>query len=250
MNTSPASAAAPTIPACISIRTAGERSPALSAGSKEIARTTISSIAPEIAAASEMLLTEVLASAKPKVCYGTFSVNFGDVAVDVGGIVTDSESLRKNLDGCSDAVIFAATAGIGVDRLIAKFSKISPSKAVMASAIGSAFIEGVCDKFCDGLADEYAKFGKCIKPRFSPGYGGFALSAQRDIATLLDTQKQIGLYFTDTLLMIPEKSVTGVKRSFLNRSRITASPVTPPSIAGRNITERYSAKPIPNELAR
>ena len=166
--------------------------------------------APEVSAIAESLLPEVLDSAKPKVCYGEFPVNFGDDFTDVGSIVTDSESLRKNLAGCDRAVIFAATAGVGVDKLIGKYSKLSPSKAVAVSAIGSAVIEGLCDKFCSDLAEEYGKIGKCIKPRFSPGYGGFALSAQKEIAVLLDTQKRIGLYFTDSLMMIPEKSVTAV----------------------------------------
>jgi len=166
--------------------------------------------APGISALAENLLPEVLDAATPKVCYGEFPVTFGDDFTDVGGIVTDSAALRKNLGGCFSAVIFAATAGVGVDKLIGKYSKLSTSKAVTVSAIGSALIEGLCDKFCSDLADKYHKIGKCIKPRFSPGYGGFDLSVQREIETLLDAQKRIGLYFTDTLMMIPEKSVTAV----------------------------------------
>lgn len=166
--------------------------------------------APDVLAVAEALLPEVLDASGAKVCFGEYPVKFGDGFVEVGGIVTESDALRKNLEGCSSAVIFAATAGIGVDRLIAKYSKLAPSKAVMVSAIGSAFIEGICDKFCDGLAEQYAKIGKCIKPRFSPGYGGFDLSAQREIACLLGTEKRVGLYFTDSLMMIPEKSVTAI----------------------------------------
>ena len=165
---------------------------------------------PEISSLAENLLPEVLDAATPKVCYGEFPVTFGDGFTDVGGIVTDSESLRRNLERCKKAVVFAATAGVGVDKLIGKYSKLSPSKAVMVSAIGSALIEGLCDKSCSDLAEKYAKIGKCIKPRFSPGYGGFELEAQRNIAALLDTEKRIGLYFTDSLMMIPEKSVTAI----------------------------------------
>ena len=106
--------------------------------------------------------------------------------------------------------MFAATVGVSVDRLIARYSKIAPSKAVILGGLASALIESWCDEVCRRIADEYSDVGKCIKPRFSPGYGGFDLGAQRKIATLLDTERRIGLYFTDSLMMIPEKSVTAV----------------------------------------
>ena len=166
--------------------------------------------APDVLTAVEELLPEVLEVTSPKVCYGEFPVVFGDGFMDIGGIVTDSKSLARNLAGCDRAVIFAATAGVGIDRLIAKYSKLSPSKAVMVSAIGSAVIEGICDKLCYSLSEKYEKIGKCTKPRFSPGYGGFNLYAQNDIAVLLETQKRIGMYLTDSLMMIPEKSVTAI----------------------------------------
>lgn len=158
---------------------------------------------PEIKAIAEDLLPKLRAAASPKVCYAEYPVVFEGGSVKVGGITSDSASLRRNLEGCRRAYIFAATVGLGVDRLISKYSRLAPSKAVILGALGSAMIESVCDLVCHN-------FGNCIRPRFSPGYGGFDLSAQRDIGELLDTKRKIGLYFNDSLMMIPEKSVTAV----------------------------------------
>ena len=46
--------------------------------------------------------------------------------------------------------------------------------------------------------------------RYSPGYGDWPITVQPRIAALLDTPKRIGLYVTDTFLMLPRKSVTAV----------------------------------------
>ena len=59
-----------------------------------------------------------------------------------------SKGLSNHL-GCSDEIIiFAATIGFSVDRFISRYSKISPTKAVVFQAIGTERIEALCDKFC------------------------------------------------------------------------------------------------------
>ncbi len=165
---------------------------------------------PEIKAIAEDILAELRSAVSPRGCYTELPVSFCDGTVTVGEIVSDSKSLRNALAGCDSAIVFAATLGAGSERLMARYSKTAPSKAVIVSGLGSAMIESLCDCICDGIVAEYRKIGKCIKPRFSPGYGGFSLEAQLYIARILDTQRRIGLYFTDTLMMIPEKSVTAV----------------------------------------
>jgi hypothetical protein len=49
-----------------------------------------------------------------------------------------------------------------------------------------------------------------MRPRFSPGYGDFDLSVQTNICDVLKTGKTIGVTLTDSLLMMPSKSVTAV----------------------------------------
>ena len=122
-----------------------------------------------------------------------------------------SESLFKNMSGCSSAIVLAATTGIGVDNLLRRYRALSPAKAVITDCIASSGIEVWCDEICRQLAEKYQ-----LKPRFSPGYGGVSLEHQRDVFAFLDVQKRLGITLNDALMMIPVKSVTafvGIKKS-------------------------------------
>lgn len=141
------------------------------------------------------------------VCYDKFSVEvIGDVC-DFGAFKIESKALAKNLSGCKSAIIFGATVGFQIDRLIAKYGNLSPSKALMLQAIGAERIEALCDSFCEMVARQE---DKKLKPRFSPGYGDVPLSVQKDIFRVLDCSKQIGLCLNDSMLMSPSKSVTAI----------------------------------------
>lgn len=149
------------------------------------------------------------------VCYTELPVSFNGELTCFGGIKTSSKSLRAALNGCEGVVVFAATVGIGIDRLIKKYSLVSSSKAVMLQAIGAERIESLCDCFCDDLRSEFSEKGFSLRPRFSAGYGDFSLEFQKDIFDLLDNGRRIGLCLNSGMLMSPTKSVTaviGIKR--------------------------------------
>ena len=106
--------------------------------------------------------------------------------------------------GCDSVIIFAATVGIGIDRLVHKYSKLSPAKALIFQSIGTERIEALCDV----LTEDIKSLGKDIRNRFSAGYGDLPLETQKEIFKLLSPQKNIGLTLGDSLLMSPTKSVT------------------------------------------
>lgn len=158
-----------------------------------------------------LLLNECLEEAMDKLVY---KVCYRESAVEIEGDFCrfcsfgfKSENLVQNLMGCERAVFFAATIGVGIDRLIAKYSRISPSKALMFQAIGAERIEALCDTFCADIAKEY---NEGIGLRFSPGYGDLPLDCQRGIFTFLDCERRIGVTLNDSMLMSPSKSVTAV----------------------------------------
>jgi len=140
-----------------------------------------------------------------KVCYMQLPLLIKEESCDFGIFTVHSADLAKNLAGCKEVVLFAATIGVEIDRLIAKYTSISPSKAVLLQAIGAERIECLCDVFCEEIAQEMQMGGR---PRFSPGYGDVDLEIQREIVTLLDCTKRIGVSLNDSLLMSPSKSVT------------------------------------------
>lgn len=155
------------------------------------------------------LVNESISEAKDVLSYRTcrreFSLKITGGTCDFVAFSIKSDGLAKNLEGCEKAVIFAATVGVGIDRLIAKYSKLSPAKALVLQALGAERVEALCDALCERIESEY----NCgTKPRFSPGYGDLPLECQKEIFSVLDCERKIGLTLNSSLLMSPSKSVT------------------------------------------
>lgn len=133
-----------------------------------------------------------------------------DGEIDFTVFQTRSRNLSKNLADCSQVILFAATLGTGVDVLLHKYTKLQMSKAVIMQAAAAAMIEEFCDEENQKLKIEFEAQGLYLRPRFSPGYGDFALECQRNITAVLETSKRVGIMLTDSLLMTPSKSVTAI----------------------------------------
>ncbi len=140
-----------------------------------------------------------------KVCYTELDLNISGGVCDFGLFNVKSNGLSLNLKNCKKVVLCGATVGVDIDRLISKYSRISPSKALMFQAIGAERIEALCDAFC---ADFEKENGVFLKPRFSPGYSDLSLTVQKEVFRILDCPKNIGLSLNDSMLMSPSKSVT------------------------------------------
>lgn len=162
----------------------------------------------EILGLVDECLAEVREMLQYKVCYTilTTETDSNIISLPCGQIA--SRNLAKNLSGCDKAIIFAATIGIGIDRLISKYSRLSPAKALCLQAIGAERVEALCNDFCEKMKSEFQGKGESLRPRFSPGYGDLPLETQKMIFSLLDCPKRIGVTLGDTLLMSPSKSVT------------------------------------------
>lgn len=152
----------------------------------------------------------ILPELAPRAVYDVYDISRegeGDGEVlKLGFSTVKSKCLSKSLTGCGKAALFAATVGAGVDRLIVKYGKLSPSRAVVIQAMGAAAVEQWCDEIEDTIKKN---FGKC-RPRFSCGYGDLPLALQREIFPALAVTKNLGITLTDGDLMIPSKSVTAI----------------------------------------
>ena len=140
-----------------------------------------------------------------KVSYIELPLKITDNVCDFGAFAVKSNDLTRNLEGCKSVIVFAATIGVAPDRLVAKYSRISPAKALMHQAIGVERIESLCDMFQNDLK---ATYNISNKPRFSAGYGDLPLNTQTDIFNVLNCAKTTGLTLNDNLIMSPSKSVT------------------------------------------
>lgn len=144
-----------------------------------------------------------------KVCYRRMEVVWENNEMTTP-VKTHSSDLKKCLKDSCEAIIFAATIGLDIDRFIAKYQRISPAKALLMQAYGAERIETLCDVFCEDMAKEVLKESLYLTPRFSPGYGDLPLEKQIDFFELLDCNRQIGISLNESLLMTPSKSVTAI----------------------------------------
>lgn len=145
-----------------------------------------------------------------KVCYSEYPISVNGESIDLGFAKVESKHLAKNLEGCERIVLFSATVGLAMDRLIARYSRISPAKAHMFQAMGAERVESLCDVFNDEITKKSNEEGCFTRPRFSPGYGDVPLSLQREIFAALDCERKLGITLNTSLLMSPSKSVTAI----------------------------------------
>ena len=129
----------------------------------------------------------------------------------IEGMDVVSRNLSRNLRGCSEVCLMAATLGLGPDRLVQRAEALGKmSRAVILQAAAAAMIEAYCDDVNEEIRREAAPKGLFLRPRFSPGYGDFSLEHQTELFRILEVQKKIGVTLTGSLLMMPSKSVTAV----------------------------------------
>ena len=127
----------------------------------------------------------------------------------VADIPSPGTTLLRHLEGCAEVYLACGTLGPGLDALQRRVSVASGADALIVQAIGAALIERHMDGVEDEIRAELAP-GESLLTRYSPGYGDFPLEAQRPILMLLDTPRKIGVSLTDSLLMVPSKSVSAV----------------------------------------
>ncbi len=129
--------------------------------------------------------------------------------IRLGPLQLHSRALKRHLEGCNAAYLFAATLGAGVDRLMQRYSRTDMPAAVVLQACAAALLESCCDaaqeEIAAGLPDGFS-----LRPRFSPGYGDLNLDCQPDILRILDAAKKIGLSCTETNMLTPTKSITAI----------------------------------------
>ena len=123
--------------------------------------------------------------------------------------VEESRALAVRLAGCGEVYLACGTLGAEFDAYHRLVSVRSGADALIVQAVGAAAIEKVMDGIEDDIRAELAP-GETLVARYSPGYADFPLAEQRTLLTLLDSARKAGVSLTDSLLMVPSKSVCAV----------------------------------------
>lgn len=153
---------------------------------------------------------ELEAAARPRHTYRLVEVQTEGGAAALGGTRIESGSLAQHLAGCREAFLFACTLGPGVDALIKRATFTEMPMVPVLQACSAAYIEVYADQAQQELEAYAARRGLYLRPRYSPGYGDFPLSAQEFFFAVLGIPKRLGVALTENYLMVPFKSVTAV----------------------------------------
>ena len=156
-----------------------------------------------VAAALEEALT-------PRFTFAAFPVRHtpeGE-ALEGSGLVLPGEMARTMLRDCTDAVLLLCTLGAGFEAKLRAASARDMAQAAMLDACGSAYVEAGCFDAEKAIAARFP--GKFLTDRFSPGYGDLPLELQPKLCAALDSQRRLGVTVTESLLMVPMKTVSAV----------------------------------------
>lgn len=146
--------------------------------------------------------------AKPKAVYDLcFIEKTGDDRVEFGGAAFTSRVLRVNLDGAGRAFPFVATCG----RELADYAA-SLDDMVLSFALDTVMVkalEAAITFLRKHLQERYALGQTSV---MNPGsLDDWPLAEQRQLFSVFgDVKKLIGVELTDSFLMVPIKSVSGV----------------------------------------
>lgn len=121
-----------------------------------------------------------------------------------------SRDIAALLSGCGKAFGFAVTIGPHLEAKRDSYIKEGQAaRALVLDAIGSVAAEELAEQAHAQARAEAAKEGLTATRRFSPGYGDWPLSAQRDFLKWLGAG-MIGVKLNANFQMTPEKSVSAI----------------------------------------
>ncbi|MEY8437265.1 vitamin B12 dependent-methionine synthase activation domain-containing protein [Atopobiaceae bacterium 24-176] len=132
------------------------------------------------------------------------------VAVLSTELVLSGRSMEVLLDGAAAVALMAVTCGPGPDAVAVRDADRDPVGALIFDACAVDLVEQGADA-CNRVVDAWAAASGLVPTRrYSPGYGDLPLAVQPALLDALDARRRLGVSLTDSLLMVPMKSVTAV----------------------------------------
>lgn len=118
--------------------------------------------------------------------------------------INPSDMLVKNV------IVYIVSIGPGIDNEIKHLTKKEEMfDAYLLNGIGAGAAEMTANDLNRYMNDRNEK-NDYKYDRISPGYGGWNIRDQSKIFRLLDPEKHLGVKLTDSHIMLPEKSTSGI----------------------------------------
>lgn len=161
-----------------------------------------------ITALLDLCEKNLLEAAEPKYLYRVFNISSDSRGIRIADsdIYLSGKSAAEHLKGCERIVLMCATIGAGTDKLLRRLQITDMAQAAVTDSLASSAIEQVCNQAEREIFETVKANSRTF--RFSPGYGDLPLDIQKQLLSLLEAPKKIGLCVNDSLMMTPVKSVT------------------------------------------
>ena len=148
--------------------------------------------------------------AMPKGNYEIYEYDDSTGTADDGKLVLEGSSIRRHLTGCCRLVVMTVTVGGDIEQAVTEsFAAGHYAYSVLLDAAATQAVEQTADAMEKEIGRLAERMGMAPRWRFSPGYGDWPLTAQRDIVRYAGCEK-IGVSLTESLMLLPRKSVTAV----------------------------------------
>ena len=159
-----------------------------------------------VAAVSDRLSDSI----QPRFTFRVFSLlrENSQLSVPAAGIHLEGRTASRMLAQCDQVILLACTLGAQFEAMLRAEQARDMADAAILNACGSALVEAGCDAAEQELKSRFPD--RFFTDRFSPGYGDLPLSLQPALCNALDVQRRLGIYLTDSFLMVPSKSVTAL----------------------------------------
>ena len=148
----------------------------------------------------------------PRLNYRIFDIDCAETGIVrlETGIELSSRKLSIALGPCLEAVCFIATIGDEIEQKISRLTARNRlSDAFIVDTMGSLLVEGLVNQFQQEMQSRYRRQGRAVSLRFSPGYCDWPVDEQKKIFDLFD-KAVLEVRLSDTCLMLPRKSISGV----------------------------------------
>lgn len=127
-----------------------------------------------------------------------------------GPVTIKSRVIAELLGRCQRIAVFALTIGNYLEEMVAYLADNNLIlQATVLDAIGSGVTEKLAAYVGERIADIASEEGLVTSRRFSPGYCDWNVKQQKRIFRTLDGDTA-GIRLTDSQLMMPRKSVSGI----------------------------------------
>ena len=162
---------------------------------------------------------DFLAPAYTYVIRDILSVN-GDSATFEGSVTIKSRIIADLLGRCQRVAVFALTIGNHLEEMVAYLAENNlVLQATVLDAIGSGVTEKLAAYVGKRIENIASVEGLVTSRRFSPGYCDWNIRQQKKIFRTLDGDSA-GIRLTDSQLMMPRKSISGIIGIGLPNQRI------------------------------